>query len=190
MNSLPIYILAGGESSRFGSDKARAVVGDEPMIVRLAQQIEPSASRITVVAKRDEQYDDLKLRTIGDTLAQRGPIGGLVTALQDLRQGEDWLLLLSCDLLNIELTWIDVLWSQRGDAQVVAFRPDCWQPMLGLYHRSVLAEAQHRANGDDRSMQRLLDALDAVAPPLPADWPQILQVNRPTDMPGEGHQPR
>ena len=36
---LGTFILAGGRSSRFGSDKARAVVHGQPLLMRLFQQV-------------------------------------------------------------------------------------------------------------------------------------------------------
>jgi len=174
----PVYILAGGRSARFGSDKARALLDGEPLLARLVKQAEPITARLTVVAQHAGQYDDLVARTIGDAVPGRGPMGGLHTALHDLRADESWLVLLSCDLLRVEGAWVEALWAHRGDARAVAFKPDAyWQPMLALYRRDVAEEVAHRVAGEARSMQGLLRAVGAAAAPLPADWPGRVQAN-------------
>ena len=50
---LPAYILAGGKSSRFGSDKARAQVGGEALVARIARLArEAGVSRGVVIRRR------------------------------------------------------------------------------------------------------------------------------------------
>jgi molybdopterin-guanine dinucleotide biosynthesis protein A len=80
MKPIPVYLLAGGRSSRFGSDKARAELAGVPLILRLAHQVEPVASPLVVVADRRDKYLDLGLTTIADALPGLGPLGGLLTA--------------------------------------------------------------------------------------------------------------
>ena len=75
-------VLAGGQATRFGSDKARAMLDGEPLIARLVKRVQPHASRITVVADVAGKYDDLGLTTIADDVPGRGPVGGLLAALR------------------------------------------------------------------------------------------------------------
>lgn len=179
---LPTYILAGGRSSRFGSDKARAVLDGQPLIRRIADRAAPIASRVTVIADAADKYADLGLTTIADVQPTLGPIGGLLTALADLRADEDWLLLLSCDLVSLEASWVQSLLDRRAGAPIVAFKPDQWQPLLALYHRSTAPEVDRRAKARELAMWKLLDALHATAAPTPTDWPTVLQVNSPREL--------
>src|SRR5262245_52966476 len=104
MIKIPVYILAGGKSSRFGSDKARAIFRGEALISRIAREVEAVASQVTVVAERAGKYDDLGLRTIADLQSGLGPIGGLLTALGEC--GDDWVFIASCDMVAINIEWI------------------------------------------------------------------------------------
>jgi len=77
------YILAGGRSSRFGSDKARELINGTPQIVNLYQRFsEQRQSQAFVVAGSKEAYIDLKLPTIADATPNLGPVSGVVTALE------------------------------------------------------------------------------------------------------------
>lgn len=186
---LPVYILAGGRGSRFGSDKARALLDGQPLIARIADALRPVAARVTVVADAAGKYADLGLHTIADSIAGAGPLGGLHAALLDLKPDEDWLLLASCDLVVVRAAWVERLWAQRGDAGAVAFKPDVWQPLLALYHRSLAKEVVARLGGTDRSLRGLLGAAGATAAALPADWPEVLQANTPAELARARRQP-
>ncbi len=177
MNRLPVYILAGGKSSRFGSDKARAELHGTPAIVRIARAAGPIAERITVVAASAGAYDDLGLRTIGDTHPGAGPLAGLHAALVD-NAGGDWLCLLSCDLVTLNAAWIERLMRQASDElDVVAFKPDRWQPLVALYRRTILPLVTERLGEGRLAMQSLLDAARTRRCDLPDDWPEHLQMN-------------
>jgi molybdopterin-guanine dinucleotide biosynthesis protein A len=179
---LPAYILAGGASRRFGSDKARAVLHGQPLIRRLADQLQPAAASVIVIADVAGKYADLNLLTLGDERPHQGPLGGLVTALAHLASGQsgDWLLLLSCDLVLIRSAWIEQLAAHaHPPAQAVAFRSQRWEPMPALYHASLLPMARAQLAADQRAMQTLLGHARAIPLPTPDDWPVVAQINTP-----------
>lgn len=185
MHRVPVYILAGGKSSRFGSDKARAELGGEPLIVRVRRVLEAYASSITVVADTADKYADLNLRTIADRNPGLGPLAGLQAALNDLREGQRWLLLCPCDAIVIKPDWVrQLIDARRDDTDAVAFRDGRgrWQPMPALYALSALSEVDKHLTGDQLSMQKLLDGLNTTEMPIPPDWPADWQVNRPADL--------
>ena len=184
MERLPVYIMAGGRCRRFGSDKARAELDCRALIVRVADMLDWCASRICVVADEPGKYADLGLQTIEDDGEKyRGPVAGLATALGDLRDGENWVLAASCDLLVIERSWVEsLLASCNGMVRAAAYRDDKWQPYPGVYHRSVRADANALLDTGKASMQRLLDSVRAEALGEPANWPMVLGANQPCDL--------
>ncbi len=181
MDRVPVYILAGGKSSRFGSDKARALLDGKPLILRVMEAVSPYAARVTVVAETAGKYDDLGLTTIADIEPGRGPMGGLRTALLDNRD-EDWLLLLSCDLVRIEPVWIESLLAARSSATAAALYADRWQPLVGVYHRSCLAEVEACMARRRRSIREMLDALDATRVAVTNATAEAIQVNTPAEL--------
>jgi molybdopterin-guanine dinucleotide biosynthesis protein A len=181
--SVPAYILAGGHSRRFGSDKARVLVGGEPLLARVARDLAGVATRLVVVADAPGGYDDLGLRTIGDARPGQGPMGGLERALGDLAPAEEWLLLAPCDLLGIDPSWLEALLAARGPGHgVVAFREARWEPMPALYHAGLGDLVRARLAAGERSLWRLIEAADPVALPHPPGWERAVQVNTPADL--------
>ncbi len=182
MPPVPAYILAGGQSRRFGSDKARALLQGRPLIRRLADRLQPAVATITVVADKPGKYADLGLSTIADEQPHLGPLGGLVTALQHLAaQGNaERLLLTACDLVEVNPDWIARLQS-RPDAPAVAFRGERWEPLFALYHLGLIPLIRRQLAAGHYAMWSLLEEADAAAVPMPPDWPAIAQINTPED---------
>ena len=192
---LPVYILAGGRSSRFGADKARAILHGRPLIVRVAEALSPCAARLAVVADRPGKYDDLGLATLVDDHPGLGPLAGLQRSLRDLDETHDggrgvadsaeWLLLCSCDLSRARASWVERLGAARSnDAQAVVFEggPKGREPLFALYRLSIRPVVDARLAVGDRSMRGLLDAVRSMLVPLPADWPRAAQINTPDDL--------
>lgn len=181
---LPVYILAGGKSSRFGSDKALAEFRGQPLLARLVDLVSPIASSITAIAKAKGQYADLGVRTIADTYQNAGPLAGIHAALSDAvqtstdRRISEWVLVLSCDLVAFDCDWCNQLASHRDEnTKAVAFHHEKWEPLLGLYRRDVLSEITRRLEAGHNSPQRLLSEIGACAVGIPKNWPSVIQVN-------------
>lgn len=181
------YILAGGKSTRFGSDKARAVLDDKPLIVHVAEKLRPCVDEVLAIADVAGKYDDLGITTVADLQPGSGPIAGVETALADqlARRGPGWVILVSCDFAGLRSEWIETISRHlTKDARAVAFREDFWQPFPAAYHTDLLPIVSHLLREDRASFQQLLsdDKTASVALPIPADWPELPQINTPEEM--------
>ncbi|MCY4176083.1 MAG: molybdenum cofactor guanylyltransferase [Acidimicrobiaceae bacterium] len=79
-------VLAGGASSRMGTDKAFIVVDGEPMVLRAARALQAAGVRRTVVVGGDEpRLKALGLETLADDHPGEGPLGAVLTALTSLQ---------------------------------------------------------------------------------------------------------
>lgn len=177
MDTLPVYILAGGKSSRFGCDKALVDIGGESLLVRVIRSLEPVAASVTVVADRRGKYRDLGIETIADLQPDLGPLGGLQAALS--HHGRDgWLLCASCDRIGIRPEWLQALFlGRRAGAQAVAFRGEIWQPLPALYHASILDEVNAAVRAKKLTPWVFLEQVQTVALELPDDWEISQDIN-------------
>jgi molybdopterin-guanine dinucleotide biosynthesis protein A len=173
---LRAYILAGGKSSRFGSDKARAVLTGQTLIQCQAQTLRDLAFSVNAIADIADKYVDLGIPTIVDISPGLGPLAGIQTALT--HAGAGWALVTSCDLLELHAEWIDFLTASiRPNVDAIVFRGDCWQPFPGLYNASRIEDVGSRLMRRDLACWRFLEAVRTIALSLPADWPRFPQAN-------------
>lgn len=145
------FILAGGQSSRMGRDKAWLELAGVPLVVRIARAVEPLVSRVTAIGP-PERFESAGLAAIPDRLPARadsresscGPLGGIVTALNATQC--PWNLLLACDLPYITTAWLEWLLSRAvaSEAQaVVPERTSGVEPLAAIYRKEcapVLSE--------------------------------------------------
>lgn len=193
MEPVPAYILAGGASSRFGADKARADVSGTPLIRRIADGLAGVCVSVSAVAQSSDAFDDLGLRTIADAAPGCGPVQGLLTALTDTAQSHEpgWAMLAACDMLPRDAAMYTVLLAEcralPGDRRALACRTDRWHPMPGLYHTDLIPHlAAYLADGG-RSFQGFLaraSSAAAVATSACDRLGDILHVTTPHDLPG------
>ncbi|WP_432799531.1 molybdenum cofactor guanylyltransferase [Poriferisphaera sp. WC338] len=182
---LPLYILAGGRSSRFGSDKARMVIEGKPILKVIEEVLKPYCLSTTVIAEEKGKYEDLGLRTIADDKdGYCGPLMGVLTAANDMKRvhGSGWFMLVSCDVVGMDHRWIKRLVEGRlKEGGAVVFYDDRYQPFPGLYHSVGAACAEEMLRDGRSSMQQFLAEIDAVKVDVPHDWGLMIQVNTPED---------
>jgi len=117
------YILAGGGSRRFGRDKALVEVGGFPMLRRMIGLLQSVAKNVKVVGAR-EKYAQFEKKMVSDGWPGEGPLGGIITALQDSAleaERSEWNLIVSCDMPFLTAEWLAFLCQRaaKSGAQVV-----------------------------------------------------------------------
>lgn len=182
----PLYILAGGQSSRFGRDKARASFGGLALILGVAGALKPATSSCVVVADVEGKYADLGLETIADARLGLGPLAGLEKALEHATLGGHlWVAVAACDMVGLRASWIQALLAHADEPtqavvyQAPASRP---QPLFALYHVSALAHVRAQLDQGILAMWRLLLTLETTTLPPPDDWSSHFGVNTPQEL--------
>lgn len=153
------FILAGGESSRMGCDKALLELDRVPMIVRTARLVESVTAavgqRATIVGEA-ELYQRLGLQVIRDDWPGAGPLGGIATALRTTDRV--WNLVVACDLPYLTREWLEFLIEQaREDADAVLPMNDGGaEPLCAMYRKSAEAAIWLAL---DRGVRKVTDGL-------------------------------
>ena len=81
MPPLTVALLAGGQSSRMGTDKSFVRVLGRPLIEDILAQVADLGAETILVTNRPEDYRYLGLPLFGDVLPDQGALGGLYTGL-------------------------------------------------------------------------------------------------------------
>lgn len=157
MEQIEAFILAGGASSRMGTDKARLVVGGKTFLQQIAETLQHVASNITVVGQDSE---DLALKSVSDVHPKWGALGGVHTALANCKA--EWALVVACDLPFVTVDLCRRLSEFRPHHEaVVPIQSDrVPQPLCGFYKvNPCLDQATQLINSGKR---RPLDLLQNV----------------------------
>lgn len=159
--SCPAYILAGGRSERFGSDKARVLIDGQPNLLRLIEQLRRDHRCVHVIADRVDRYSDIAVTALADHVRERGPIAGLEVALEHrLREfGRGWVLLIACDQVIWNPAWFTDLSAHVHDhLRAIVFAAEVLQPIPGLFHTDLLMAVRQAVDENRLSLRRLLDS--------------------------------
>ncbi len=133
------FVLAGGESSRMGRDKALLELGGVPLVVRAARLVGEVAGPVTVIARAagSDGYDRLGFPVVGDDFPGVGPLGGIATALR--HSAHSWNLVIGCDLPYLTRSWLAHLIERATPLPADALLPASehgLEPLCAMYHRN------------------------------------------------------
>jgi molybdenum cofactor guanylyltransferase len=108
-------ILAGGQSRRFGSDKARARLANNlPCIAHLNSLLDKLGLQTVALTEHEDKYKDLGIDCIADLAPNQGPLGGIESAFAQLNT--PYILLLSCDMPNLTEELLRLLISKTPNS--------------------------------------------------------------------------
>src|SRR5947208_1757018 len=93
---LSVAILAGGRSSRMGTDKAFVRVLGRPLIEDILAQVADLGSETLIVTNRPDDYAYLGVPLFTDVLPDKGALGGIYSALASA--GQPHILCIACDM--------------------------------------------------------------------------------------------
>jgi molybdopterin-guanine dinucleotide biosynthesis protein A len=158
-------VLAGGQSSRFGSDKALACYQGKPLIDHATEALASQSDSVVVVGREDGVPDWPEPGC--------GPVGGLAGALRHARAG-GFDLVLSC---GVDAPGVP---SDLRDRLTPAPAYVESQPVLGLWPVSAIDAAQDILGGNGKhSLLAFAEAIGARPVKLPSE---PANVNTPEDL--------
>ena len=137
-NSVTGYILAGGKSSRMGSDKGLLLLNDKAIIQHIIEQLQPVVDKLVIVSN-NPAYAALGYELITDIVKDMGPAGGIYSALTHSHTDKNFIL--SCDMPFITSTAIEFIIRQPLSSQIILpVRNGQMEPLFGLYSKSCLPQ--------------------------------------------------
>jgi molybdopterin-guanine dinucleotide biosynthesis protein A len=154
-------VIAGGRSTRMGSDKARLCVDGEPLWRRQQRVLKAAGARPVIFALRAGQRRFAAgLIVVRDTHSGIGPIAGVHAALRACET--EWLAVLAVDLPRVDAAWFAKLaaWCRPGRGAVGISRDGFFEPFAAIYPRAALLEFEdYVVSGGSHSLQPLLREL-------------------------------
>jgi molybdenum cofactor guanylyltransferase len=135
-------ILAGGQSSRMGFNKALLDFDGKPLINILVDQILPVTGHILISSNDDSSYRFLNIPVVPDQYKGQGPLAGLHAAMQ--RDICALYVVLACDLPNLQAPLLQRLisFAKGFDAAIPRTRDGLAHPLCAVYRRTCLPSVE------------------------------------------------
>jgi len=126
-------ILAGGQSSRMGRDKAALELAGETLLERQIKLVQAAgASEVFISGRAGRDYSKLGCPVLVDNFSQAGPLAGIESALQKCRN--PLLLVLAVDMPQMPVAVLEELLRQSGGRNGVIPRlAGRAEPLAALY---------------------------------------------------------
>ncbi|MDZ4729784.1 MAG: molybdenum cofactor guanylyltransferase MobA [Xanthomonadales bacterium] len=183
-------ILAGGRSRRMGGvNKALQDLAGKPLLSHVITRMQPQCSSLYLsVEAIDPVWERFGLPQVADMQAgSNGPLGGVLAALEAIKQPSDWLLLVPCDAPFLPLELAERLSQHAQQEQALSALisyQDQWQPTFSLWHTDLLPALRIAV---EQEGQRGLKEFLSTQSPAVLDWPTqqpspFFNINSPEDL--------
>jgi molybdopterin-guanine dinucleotide biosynthesis protein A len=127
------YILAGGKSSRMGTDKGLLLIEGKEMIQYVIEQMQSIFENLVIVSNNPE-YEKFGLEVIPDLIKNIGPAGGIYTALKHSDSQLNFVV--SCDMPFVTKEAIEFIVTNSNESQIVLLENQGrLEPLFGIYSK-------------------------------------------------------
>ncbi len=134
-SEIEVFVLAGGKSRRMGSDKGLVTFNEEPMISHVLKVLE-KLNLPTSIISGNKEYEKFGKPVYQDLIPNKGPLGGLYTALEFSKS--PMILLLACDMPSINIDSLQRLMTMATpDKMVVSTDGENISPLFASYSASL-----------------------------------------------------
>lgn len=142
-------ILAGGKSSRMGTDKGLLKLNETYFVAHSIEALKPLVTEIMIVSNNSD-YDQFNLKRISDLIKNAGPLAGIYTGLYHSRTNYN--LVLSCDIPLIKTAILEqLIAAQDEDFDIIQIvsqgKP---MPLIALYNKRCEAQFHQLLLNDER----------------------------------------
>lgn len=148
-------ILAGGRSSRMGTDKGVLLINGQPMIKLIISAMQPVVDTIMIVGNH-AIYDHFGYARIPDEFEDAGPLAGIYSGLKASTTAFN--LVLSCDVPLVTTKLLSQLVENAtSDHDIIQLASEGRaMPLIALYKKSCEVTFLDLLNKGDRKLQLAL----------------------------------
>jgi len=132
-------IMAGGSSSRMGTDKSILPLEGKPMIERICEQLHGTFSQILISAGDTDKFAFLGHQVVADKMQSQGPLMGIASALETSANEINFVM--ACDIPYINLSFVRKMLAEAIDVDMVipVGSDGKYEPLFAVYCKSALA---------------------------------------------------
>jgi molybdopterin-guanine dinucleotide biosynthesis protein A len=150
-------VLAGGKSTRMGTDKGLIRLSGKPMVQHVLDPLARVCHRILVVSG-NPMYGMFGFELVKDEAPEFGPVMGILSGLRQSKTERN--LILSCDAPFVTFDLLKQLVLLSDDADVVAASSEKGiHPLIAVYKRSCIPVFEQAVADDEHRLRTVLEHL-------------------------------
>ncbi|MBW6492504.1 MAG: molybdenum cofactor guanylyltransferase [Lentimicrobium sp.] len=173
-------ILAGGNSSRMGSDKALILFKGRRLIEYGIGILKEFCNNI-LISTHNDALGEFGFQLVSDNFTDIGPLAGLEAGL---RKSETRINIIApCDTPFLSCSMLKKLIdnSEKYDATIPAHKNGKIEPLIGYYSRDILPVILNQIEKGDYKIQNLLKQINTSYLPF-EDESMFMNLNSPVDI--------
>lgn len=151
-------ILAGGQSSRMGQNKALMMIDGVPVIERIAIELEKITDELLIVTNTFHTYDYLNIPMVEDEQKGKGPLAGIQAGLKASQSEKN--LIVACDMPFISSSLGEFLLQELENYQAIIPKlAGHMHPLFGAYRKDALQAVSQSLEKNELRIMSLLQNL-------------------------------
>ncbi len=181
-NDIVAIVLAGGGSSRMGSDKALLNLKGATFLDQVYRAVKDEVSEV-IISSNNSLHEIEGVRRIEDLVQNTGPLMGIYSCMEV--STSKFFLVLSCDSPLIKKELINFLVQNHDETFDGSLLKDGDQnyPLIGIYNQGAMISLKSYLDSGKRSVFGFLENLKVQSVEVPGEFqPQIRNFNRPEDL--------
>ncbi len=164
-------ILAGGKSSRFGSDKSLLTLNGQALMETQVAKCRSLCGEVLILCGEKEKFHMDGVREVPDVVAGQGPLGGIMAGM--LASEAEFFFVLACDMPLFEPALAAKLLDKCAEGYDACIPRDAerLEPLCAVYRRSALPHIRRMLETGERRVRGLFSQIRTCYLER-AEWPQ------------------
>jgi molybdopterin-guanine dinucleotide biosynthesis protein A len=181
-NNITGIILAGGKSSRMGTEKGLIIYKNKPFVEHIIEAMSPLVDNIIIISN-NKAYKIFGFRCYEDLIKNTGPLAGIYTGLRYSKTENN--LIVSCDVPLINTVILQKLIDQKNDAsEVIQLQSQGKNmPLIALYKKSCEVIFMEELHQNQKKLQKALKKCNVKTVIIDGSLEQVTaNINTPEDL--------
>lgn len=151
-------ILAGGKSSRMGTDKALLTLNGKSFLEYCSEIVQPLCNEI-IISSSNIKHQLPETKRVEDIYTEKGPLGGLHASL--LVSTNDIHICLSVDTPFIQTAFFQwLLDQQKGTNSFFIKESGRYHPLIGVFHKNALVTIENALKNNQLRSSEVIESIE------------------------------
>ncbi|MCB8980348.1 MAG: molybdenum cofactor guanylyltransferase [Ardenticatenaceae bacterium] len=134
---ISVAIMAGGKSSRMGTDKSFVLFNGRPLIEVVIEAVAGLGAETLLITNKPGAYAQFNLPMVSDVYPDHGSLGGIFTAVH--AASHPHALIVACDMPWLNRSLLEYMVGLRETADIIVPRWEKYpEPLHAIYSKACL----------------------------------------------------